>query len=134
MRSRELAEMLLRKARQGEFALEKLAPDPAPPDEVIGFHAQQAVEKMLKAVLAHASVLYRRTHDLVELFDLLRKKSLSYPADLEEARRLTPFASTLRYEDLPLELVRPYDRSWALDMVRRVRAWAESAVRAATGD
>ena len=129
MRPRELAEMLLRKAKQDEFTLEKLVPDPASPDEVIGFHAQQAVEKMLKAVLAKASVPYRYTHDLVELFDLLRKNSLPYPLELEEARRLTPFASTLRYEDLPLELARPYDRSWALDIVRRVRAWAESVVQ-----
>jgi HEPN domain-containing protein len=121
--------MLLRKAKQDEFALQKLVPDPASPDEVIGFHAQQAVEKMLKAALAGAGVSYRRTHDLVELFDLLRKNSISYPADFEEARRLTPFASTLRYEDLPLQLARPYDRSWALDIVRRVSAWAESVVR-----
>lgn len=125
----ELAETLLRKAQQDEFALEKLVPDPASPDEVIGFHAQQAVEKMLKAVLAEVGVSYRRTHDLVELFDLLRKNSLSYPADLEEARRLTPFASTLRCEDLPLQFVRPYDRSWALDILRCVKAWAEAAIQ-----
>ncbi len=121
MRARELAQMLLRKARQDEFTLEKLVPDPASPDEVIGFHAQQAVEKMLKAVLAQSAVPYRRTHDLLELFDLLRKNSLSYPVDLEETRRLTPFASTFRYEDLPLDLAPPYDRWWALEMVRRVR-------------
>jgi len=129
MRPRELAEMLLRKAGQDEFTLEKLVPDPASPDEVIGFHAQQAVEKILKAVLANASVSYRHTHDLVELFDLLRKNSLPYPAEFEEARRLTPFASTLRYEDLPLQLARPHDRSWALDIVRRVRAWADSIMK-----
>jgi len=129
MTSREVAEMLLRKAGQDEFALEKLVPDPASPDEVIGFHAQQAVEKMLKAVLADASIPYRHTHDLVQLFDLLRKNRLPYPAELEEARRLTPFASTLRYEDLPLQLAAPYGRSWALDIVRQVRAWAESIIK-----
>jgi len=121
--------MLLRKAGQDEFTLEKLIPDPASPDEMIGFHAQQAVEKMLKAVLAQAGVPYRHTRDLVELFDLLRKNSLPYPLELEEARRLTPFASTLRYEDLPLQLGRPHDRSWALDIVRQVRAWAESIIK-----
>jgi hypothetical protein len=45
MRSRELAELLLRKAEQDEFVLRELNPNPASPDEVIGFHAQQAVEK-----------------------------------------------------------------------------------------
>ena len=39
-RSRELAELLLQKAQQGEFALDKLMPDLDSPDEIIGFHAQ----------------------------------------------------------------------------------------------
>jgi hypothetical protein len=47
MHSREHAELLLHKAQQDEFALEKLIPDPASPDEIIGFHAQQAIEKTL---------------------------------------------------------------------------------------
>ena len=128
MGSRELAEVLLRKARQDEYALEKLVPDPASADEIVGFHAQQAVEKMLKAVLAHAAVRFRHTHDLVELLDLLGNSNLSYPPAFEEVRRLAPFASTLRYEDLPLHFERPFDRSWALDMVRRVRAWAEATL------
>ena len=34
--SRELAELLLRKAEQDEFALDKLIPDPDSPDEIIG--------------------------------------------------------------------------------------------------
>lgn len=61
MRWRELAELLLRKAAQDEFTLKKLSPDPASPDEVMGFHAQQAIEKMLKAVLSLAEIRYRRT-------------------------------------------------------------------------
>ena len=51
MRSREHAALLLRKAKQDQFTIEKLLPDPASPDDVIGFHAQQAVEKMLGWVL-----------------------------------------------------------------------------------
>jgi len=50
MPQREHSELLLRKAAQDEFTVEKLIPDPESPDEVIGFHAQQAVEKILKAV------------------------------------------------------------------------------------
>lgn len=53
MRSRDNAEVLLRKAKGDEFTVEKLIPDPASQDEIIGFHAQQAVEKLLKADLAH---------------------------------------------------------------------------------
>lgn len=129
MRSREYAELLLRKAVQDEFTIKKLIPDPASPDEVIGFHAQQAVEKLLKAVLAFASVRYRRTHDLVELIDLLRENRLPLPEGLEDVRRLNPFAAAFRYDDLPEEPEAPFDRPWAVDCVQRTRTWAESILR-----
>jgi len=58
--SREHAELLLHKAQQDEFALEKLISDPASPDEIIGFHAQQAIEKTLKAVLTNSAIYYGR--------------------------------------------------------------------------
>jgi HEPN domain-containing protein len=128
MRSRERAEILLRKAAQDEFTVLKLIPDPASPDEVIGFHAQQAVEKMLKAVLSFKSVRYRRTHDLVELMDLVRENGITFPEIVEESRRLGPFATTFRYDDLLAEPEEPFDRSWALECIRRTRAWAESVV------
>lgn len=127
-RPRERAARLLRKAAQDEFTIEKLLPDPASPDEVIGFHAQQAIEKMLKAVLALWSVRYRRTHDIVELIDLVRQKIDTFPADLEDLRRLSPFATEYRYDDFPEESEEPFDRQWALQCVRRARTWAEFVV------
>lgn len=129
MRYRDNAEVLLRKARGDEFAVEKLIPDPASQDEIIGFHAQQAVEKLLKAVLAHHAVPYPRIHDLTELVDLLHENRISFPENLEEIDRLTPFATVFRYADLAAEPPRAFDRVWALDIVRRVRAWAEGAVK-----
>lgn len=111
MRPRDSAEVLLRKAKQDGFTVEKLAPDPASPDEILGFHAQQAVEKALKAVLTHKSIRYRLTHDLVELLDLLRENKISFPLEFEEVRHLTPFAAGLRYGDLPEEPEEPFDRS-----------------------
>jgi hypothetical protein len=41
---------VLDKAAQDEFVLNVLVPHPQSPDEAIGFHAQQAVEKTVKAV------------------------------------------------------------------------------------
>ena len=120
-RSRELAAKLLRKAAQDQFVVEKLLPDPNSPEDLIGFHAQQAVEKTLKAILALAFVPYAHTHDLLELIDLVRTKGFDFPPDLEEVKRLTTFAVGFRYE----ELQPPFDRAWALDCVRRTRAWAE---------
>src|SRR5688500_18217496 len=72
MHADDYAAVLKRKALQDIFAVEKLLTDSASPDEIIGFHAQQAVEKLFKAVLAARSIHFRRTHDLVELIDLIR--------------------------------------------------------------
>ena len=129
MRIPDNAEVLFRKARGDESTVEKLLPDPTSQDEIIGFHAQQAVEKLLKAVLAHRGVPYPRIHDLTELVDLLRENKILFPEDLEEIDRLTPFATVFRYADLAAEPPRAFDRAWALELVRRVRAWAEDAVR-----
>lgn len=131
MRSNEHAEVLLRKAREDEFALEKLIGDPASPDDIIGFHAQQAVEKTLKAALALHGVRFPFIHDLKTLVDLLGKSKIPFPRELEEVRRLTPFATEFRYDYLPAEPRRALDRPWALELVRRVRAWAEASVRGA---
>lgn len=108
--------------------LEKLGHDPAVADEVIGFHAQQAIEKMLKAALSFHAIRYRRTHDLVELIDLLHQKGIGFPAELEDVAQLGPFAVALRYDELPSEPEPPLDRVWANDRVRAIRKWAESIV------
>jgi len=122
--SRELAELLLHKAAQDEFVIEKLISDAASPEEVIGFHAQQAIEKVLKAVLALHAVRCGKVHNLGLLLDLLRDHDIPFPAEFEEVRRLTPFAADFRYQDAPPE--QAVNRSWAVNAVRRVRAWAEA--------
>lgn len=127
-RSRELAERLMGKAAQDEFTLRKLVPDPESPDEVIGFHAQQAVEKILKAVLVFASVRHVRGHDLLKLIDVVRSKGIDFPQALEEVKGLSAFAVGFRYQDLP----EPLDRDWAMNCIRRTRAWAEAVLRAAS--
>lgn len=40
-------------------------------DETLGFHAQQAVEKLIKAVLVRNGVAYDRTHNIAYLLTLL---------------------------------------------------------------
>ena len=127
--SREHAQLLLRKARQDEFALEKLIADPSVPDEIIGFHAQQAIEKTLKAVLTNCGLSYGRTHNLGELLKLLGASGFPLPEEFQETRRLTPFAVDFRYEDIPLTLDKPFDRFWARGCVSKVRSWAELTLR-----
>lgn len=71
MRQRELVRTLLHKAAQDQAVLEALAPDPMFDKETVGFHAQQAVEKLRKAWLAHLGVDYPRVHRLEMLAELL---------------------------------------------------------------
>ncbi len=62
--ARELALLLVRKAEGDESILDKLLDDSDVPDDMLGFHAQQAIEKRLKAVLAFHEVDYDRTHSI----------------------------------------------------------------------
>jgi hypothetical protein len=86
----DVAARFVRKARSDEIALDKLVDDPDVPDDLIGFHAQQALEKLLKAALAHARIAPPRTHDLGELLALLGDAGLFPPVSGEGRARLGP--------------------------------------------
>ena len=64
---------LLARARDDLYVVRRLAAEPDVPGWVLGFHAQQSVEKALKAVLSAAGITYPRTHNLVMLVELLRQ-------------------------------------------------------------
>lgn len=125
--SNELTLKFLAKAEQDRYAMRKLIPDADASDEVIGFHAQQAVEKMLKAVLCFHEIHFEKTHNLTTLFDLLNDNGLNFPDELEDARLLTPYAVEFRY-DFHDDLDKPLDRGWVADCVNRVRDWVDRAI------
>lgn len=118
----DLAARFARKARSDEIALEKLADDPDVPDDLIGFHAQQGLEKLLKAALAHTGVAPPRIHDLGELMARLADVGLSPPASASEARALVPWAVEFRYEDILDERL---DRAAARRAVTDLREWVD---------
>ena len=55
--------MFLRKARQDLVAAEALAVTPGVSDEIVGFHCQQAAEKLLKAWLTQRARSFPRVRD-----------------------------------------------------------------------
>jgi HEPN domain-containing protein len=116
MKQHELVRSLLHKAAQDEAAVARLMPDTNLDDELIGFHAQQAVEKSLKAWLAH---LDPRSHSLETLVALLNAHGHALPADITDVSDLTPFATVFRYEDMPYST--SFDRAEALCLVQRIR-------------
>jgi len=66
-----------------------------------GFFAQQAVEKCLKAVAEYHGIVFRRTHDVDELVDLLLQHQVAMPFPPDKFSVLNPFAVILGYEDIP---------------------------------
>ncbi len=70
-----------------------------PPVDVACFHAQQCVEKCLKAFLCSADVDAPRTHDLVHLLDLCVDRDGCLETLRDTARALADYAVTTRYPD-----------------------------------
>ena len=92
------ARRLLTKAGEDEYVLDRLLEQAAAPEAMVGFHAQQAAEKLLKAALFLAGAVPPRTHNLTQLMDLATDSGLQLPATCEALRWLTPYAVLYRYE------------------------------------
>ena len=120
----ELAALLARKATEDAVALREFAANTEIADTVLGFHAQQAIEKWLKAVLAHQAVGFEYTHDLRHLIALVEDAGVNFPFDTPAVVRLTEYAVPLRYDEL-LDAV-PLDREVAVTLVAEVGGWANN--------
>jgi len=125
---RDLAQVLLRKARGDELTVRALLREEVP-DEVVGFHAQQAVEKALKAVLAARGIDYAFSHDIAYLDDLLASNGIEVPEAVRAAEELRPWAAEFRYED-PAGCTAALDRERARDQAGAAIGWASGIVDA----
>ena len=121
----EAANALLEASGEDEAVVRALLDSGAIGDRVIGFHAQQAVEKALKATLAARGVDYPLTHDIARLLDVIGRDGLPAALPAAAAEDLTPWASELRYGGAADSKL---DRAAALAVVEAVRAWAEREV------
>lgn len=88
---------------QTELLLQKSAQDEAMlrlegvPDLIFGFHAQQAVEKLLKALFSERGLRYPRTHDLQLLHENLVAAGETLPAVPIPLTELNEYAVEYRY-------------------------------------
>ena len=124
----EEALLSLRLADRDIKAFEVLSNDLEVHLSVACFHAQQAVEKSLKAVLFGHKIEFGPTHDLVKLTQLLRSRGIVVPVSDSQLRRLNPFAVAFRYDDADIETTAQED---AANLVTITRAWAGIMVEAA---
>ena len=67
-------------------------------EEIFGFHAQQAIEKSLKAWLALLGVDFPKIHDHEELFALLKDQKQTIEDEFHSLVDFTDFAVQFRYD------------------------------------
>lgn len=118
--------VLARKAQADAVAVRELAGNPEITDEIIGFHAQQAIEKWLKAVMAHRHMDEVRIHDIGRLLQLLQNDGAELPVNAEHLDDLTIYAVPMRYDEL-LD-AEPLDRDATAELVDEVGRWAGQAL------
>ncbi|MGD8719271.1 MAG: HEPN domain-containing protein [Candidatus Zixiibacteriota bacterium] len=121
---RKFVDTLMRKARADYGVLLKLGVERDEYDLVFGFHAQQAIEKALKAVIAASGSEFPLTHNISALLDIIAKAGGADPPAISEPGLLTVFAVEYRYEDYD-EPPPDMDRAELTVEVEHVIRWAE---------
>ena len=94
----DLARLLMEKAAGDEKILLRLIDEDDIPDDGLGFHAQQAVEKMIKAILAHNEIVYERTHNIARTTARSRSgpRSDAHPGSTDQDLGRNPAERPLR--------------------------------------
>jgi HEPN domain-containing protein len=89
------------------------------PTDTVCFHAQQCVEKYVKAFLVAAEIAFPRTHDIEALIGLMPKHARP-SLTVEEQRRLTDYATVMRYPG-PYNPATLSEAKEAVKLARRTR-------------
>ncbi len=115
----------LRRAHS-DLALARMPPFTGVLLEDLCFHAQQAAEKALKAVLVDSSIPIPRTHNITRLLELI-PGDLTQPRAVQEAMILTDYAVASRYPGA-YEPVEEEELQEAVALAVAVVSWAEEQV------
>ncbi|MCP3958238.1 MAG: HEPN domain-containing protein [bacterium] len=107
---------------QSDLALAGTPPEVGVLLEDLCFHAQQAAEKALKAVLISRSVPFPRTHSLTRLLELM-PRALPIPEKVQAAVILTDYAVATRYPGA-YEPIEDEEYREALILAGAVVSWA----------
>jgi HEPN domain-containing protein len=95
--------------------------------EDLCFWAQQSAELAIKAVYQQHGWIFPFIHDLAQLLNGLRKQGLTIPSEVQEAQKLSVYATVARYPGLtPLATHADYDE--AIKIAQDVVSWASSLV------
>ena len=127
MNEREAAKAMLDLAAEDLDALQRMLSDPGFSERVFGFHAQQATEKALKALLTLHSVEYPKTHDLRSLAGLLADHAIDLPEEVDAVLGLTAYGVRFRY-DSSADFYEPLDRPKVASLAKEVIVFVERQV------
>ena len=94
--------------------------------ENLCFHAQQAAEKTLKAVLIFLEIDFPRTHNIRTLLDLL-PEGVDVPLEVEESAILTDYAVESRYP-MSGEPVDDEEYQQVIGLAETVVSWGEKLI------
>lgn len=122
------ASMLLRMSAKDLRALAGMLDKTTFDDEIFGFHAQQAVEKGLKALLSLNEITYRRIHDLEELLSMLEDSGNGLPQEYRALADLSEFAVQFRYESIE-DIDANLDRPQIIKSITSFLSYAENAIQ-----
>jgi len=95
--------------------------------ETLCFHAQQAAEKSLKALLLYYSISIPRTHSIAFLLELVQNEVL-IPSSIQDASILTDYAVETRYPGF-YEPVTHTEYEEAVDLAETIVLWVESIIQ-----
>jgi len=96
----KIIKLWLLKAESDLRTAQILIKDENPPTDSICFHAQQAVEKLLKAYLTYLDIKAPKTHDIATLLELCLSVDEKFKElDQEKLEELTFYAVEIRYPD-----------------------------------
>jgi HEPN domain-containing protein len=123
-----LAGFLSRKAENDAKAARVLASGEEIDDQSVGYHAQQAIEKWIKAVMASRRLPEVRTHDLGRLLEVLEAAEIEAPPGADRLDFLSPFFVQQHCDEL-LD-VEPLDREAVVMLVDEVGGWASHFLNA----
>jgi HEPN domain-containing protein len=114
--SRARSDLILAKAAGVGIYLEDLC-----------FHAQQAAEKAVKALLIRQRVDFPYVHDLAELLTLLERTELSLPESIRQSAKLTRFAVFTRYPGIASPISEE-EYQEAVNLAEEVYRWVQEQI------
>jgi len=114
--NRARSDLVLARAAEADIYLEDLC-----------FHAQQAAEKAVKALLIMYGIEFPYVHDIAQLLTLLERAGQEIPEPVRQAERLTRFAVFSRYPGVGPP-VSHQEHAEAVNVAEAVVRWAEERI------